>query len=179
MQEIRLRNDALSFPPFCPCCLVETSDTRHIRAVYVDRALMRRSVKEKKVRVPYCKSCSRHVDWSTGGGYLGLVLSVFVNAFLIGMLGSLIASMIRLGSASDGEGIGLPGIVIAVACVIVIVFLAWRRLQNRPSGPVGPGHTRVKEAVELAKVSGNELLFRVHNATWAQKLLAMHPLASA
>ena len=165
----------LQFPSKCACCMQETKDTRISYRHTVKLGLFESQTKTRKLPVPYCKFCRDHVDWTEGGSWFGLLLSIPVNAFFWGMLAFMLVFMWQslstwaLENERFSTGVGMA------AVAVVVGIAAWLRVRKRPGRVMGR-HARRGESVEIISYKGSgRLTARVHNPQWAELWLSMNP----
>jgi len=166
----------VEFPSKCACCLQPTSDTRLSYRHTINVGLLGTETKTRKLPVPYCKTCRDHVDWSEGGSWFGLLLSIPVNAFFAGLVTAMVVMVWRLSFDWAYEREELTGQIGVAVVVVVAAFLAWRRLSKRPGKNIRGRHARRGESFEIFSYKGGGTLkARIYNAEWAEMLLKMNP----
>jgi hypothetical protein len=189
MKLVRLPGHDLRYPDLCACCITRPTTLLEVRTSKAELVELTSGLAglvtgvpvggslahDLRLQVPYCGRCRGHVQWKRSGGWLGVVLHVPVNAVFGFVFGLLIA--LTLGAAGlVGETFdpSHPNWFIVGAGVTVGVALALRTTRFRPAGPLGPNHAREGQALEVARVSGSELVVRCHNDGFAARLIEVN-----
>lgn len=166
----------IEFPSKCACCLQPTSDTRVSYRHALKVGLLGTETKTRKLPVSYCRTCRDHVDWSEGGSWFGLILSIPVNVFLVGLIVGIVGMVVHMASnwayehedATFNIGVGVVALIVA--------FLTWRRGSKRPGKNIRGRHARRGESFEIFSYKGSGTIkARIYNPEWAEMLLQMNP----
>jgi hypothetical protein len=185
MKLVKIVGDDVSYPTRCACCLQPATGTMPVRKedlkrlamaamVGSDSAILAQRIRSKRAtNVPYCGTCMGHMQWSRLGGWVGVALSVVVNAFFAALGGGALYVLLSV-AASDDSPAPRPTLVVG-ACLVIAVAIALSKIRFRPSA-LDRSHTgAVQEAVEIARFDSGSMVLRCRNDTFARELLQANP----
>ena len=176
MQTLRIPSHSMAWPQICACCLApsaHTVSTGKSSKLFLGIASLKRTL---KVSVPYCEPCMRHVVWSSGARYLGIVLRVVLVYFATTGLGIAVATGVVVGLDMPP---GLLSQVIFVffafiAPVTLTVMFLRRELRKIPR--LDSTHSSKGHAVEVVSFDKSSITIKVHNDDYGKQVAVANGL---
>ena len=193
MKTVRFGTSDVVYPVACACCLappqgrlkIEKEDMKSLAAAIAVKAaggstlLMNSLRNTTATSVPYCRECMNHVGWTRMGGWLGVALSLVLNAFLGVLAGGLVLGFASVLEPERLKALGEWGEYGVVGTTVLIgVALTGFKVRLRPKGPLDRRHAKDGHSIEIGAVSADQLELICHNPRFAEQLVAANPGAA-
>lgn len=194
MKTVRVSSAKIQYPTKCACCLdaattsleVSKEDLKRLALAVAAGAaissdggptsLARRLRSRRALQVPYCSVCSKHVRWARMKGWVGVGLSMVVNAFFAALGGVLLHTFLSFAAEDEKSA---PSLAVVVGlCVLTGVAIALAQVRLKPAALDRRHVPGGRDAVEISSFNGETMVLRVHNDMFAAELLRANPGAA-
>ena len=190
MKVIEFRSVVVTLPETCACCMKPKEKALRITKRDLGRlglsavldaagaqgaALLQRTL---HIDVPYCKECTKHIDWKRVGGYSGLLVGWFVSLIFAGFAAMILYVMADIAGLSWMERYprAAPYLFAGLAAAAATANILWHA-RHRPRGPLAREHAREDLAVEVMAFTSKATTMRFYSDAFAGAAMIANPEA--